>query len=69
MAGQTTHGRLFAATAAALAALTALQAWSLLRAPAAWSPPPLTSASRPASKPRWARTSWQRRRPSVRTFS
>ncbi|KQW94078.1 hypothetical protein ASC94_11280 [Massilia sp. Root418] len=32
------HGRLFAATAAALVALTALQAWSLLRAPAAWHP-------------------------------
>lgn len=38
MAGPTTRGRLFAATATALAALTALQAWSLLRAPAAWSP-------------------------------
>lgn len=38
MARQSTRGRLFAATATALAALTALQAWSLLRAPAAWSP-------------------------------
>jgi cell division protein FtsW len=32
------RSRLFAATAAALLVLTALQAWSLLRAPAAWSP-------------------------------
>eukprot|EP01032_Pedospumella_encystans_P002509 gene2509-2954_t len=32
------RGRLFAATAAALLALTALQAWALMRAPAAWHP-------------------------------
>ncbi|KQV87940.1 hypothetical protein ASD15_27960 [Massilia sp. Root351] len=32
------RGRLFAATAAALLLLTALQAWALLRAPAAWHP-------------------------------
>ncbi|WP_228896344.1 FtsW/RodA/SpoVE family cell cycle protein [Pseudoduganella aquatica] len=32
------RNRLLAATAAALLVLTALQAWSLLRAPAAWSP-------------------------------